>query len=51
MSELVKHDPANLVAKMDYAKSLSHYNLLQKSYQGNPAILVFALEYADALGV
>ncbi len=51
MSELVKQDPANLVAKMEYASKLSHSNLLPKSYQGNPANLLFALEYADALGV
>lgn len=51
MSEIVRQDPSNLVAKMDYAKSLSHSNLLPKSYQGNPANLLFALEYADALGV
>jgi hypothetical protein len=51
MSEVVVHDPSALVAKMDYAKSLSHSNLLPKSYQGNPANLLFALEYADALGV
>lgn len=51
MSELARQDPNDLVAKMDYAKSLSHSNLLPKSYQGNPANLLFALEYADALGV
>jgi hypothetical protein len=51
MSEVVVHDPNALIAKMDYAKSLSHSNLLPKSYQGNPANLLFALEYADALGV
>jgi len=51
MSEVVVHDPSALIAKMDYAKSLSHSNLLPKSYQGNPANLLFALEYADALGV
>lgn len=51
MTDIVKHDPNALVAKMDYAKSLSHSNLLPKSYQGNPANLLFALEYAEALGV
>jgi hypothetical protein len=49
MTELV---PANTMsAKIEYAKALAHSNLLPKQYQQQPANLLYALEYADALGV
>jgi hypothetical protein len=40
-----------LATKMDYARAMASSNLLPKQYQNNPANLLFALEYADALGV
>lgn len=42
---------APLTDKMEYAKALAHSNLLPEQYRGNPANLLYALEYADALGV
>lgn len=50
MSELVRQE-TDLSTKMEYAKAMSSSNLLPKSYQGSPANLLFALEYAQALGV
>jgi hypothetical protein len=43
--------PAPLSEKMRYAQALSGSNLLPKQYRDQPANLLFALEYADALGV
>lgn len=37
--------------KITYAKALAESNLLPTQYRKNPANLLFALEYADALGV
>lgn len=53
MSEIVPVTPttSSLPEKIDYAKHLAASNLLPRQYQGNPANLLFALEYADALGV
>lgn len=42
---------ASLPEKMTYAKAMAGSSLLPRHYQGNPANLLFALEYADALGV
>lgn len=48
MSELV---PQSIGGKMDYAKAMSGSNLLPKHFQGNPANLLYAIEFADALGM
>lgn len=48
-NEIAVNAPLN--DKMEYSKALAHSNLLPKQYQGNPANLLFALEYADALDV
>lgn len=40
-----------LAQKQEYAIAMAGSNLLPKSYQGNPANLLFALEYASALNV
>lgn len=48
-NEIAVASPLN--DKMEYSKALAHSNLLPKQYQGNPANLLFALEYADALDV
>jgi len=42
---------APLPDKMRYAQALAGSNLLPKQYREQPANLLFALEYADALGV
>lgn len=51
MSNEVAIPSNDLATKMDYARAMAGSNLLPKSYQGNPANLLFALEYAEALGV
>lgn len=40
-----------LADKIEYAQALAHSNLLPDQYRNNPANLLYALEYADALGV
>lgn len=50
-TELVRSTGAELADKQTYAVAMSKSNLLPKSYQGNPANLLFALEYASALNV
>lgn len=55
MTELVQHSPSTTVVplrdKLVYAEKLSQSGLLPKQYRMQPANLLFALEYADALGV
>jgi hypothetical protein len=52
MSELVKvDDDRSLAAKVEWAKTLAVANLLPPQYQGNPGNLLYAVEYADALGI
>lgn len=47
-SELVPTSTGN---KVEYAKTLAVSNLLPKAYQNNPANLLFAIEFAEALGM
>lgn len=42
---------SSLNDKLVYAEKLSNASLLPRSYQRNPGNVLFALEYADALGV
>jgi hypothetical protein len=49
MTELVP--AADMSTKIEYAKALAHSNLLPKQYMNQPANLLYALEYAEALGV
>jgi len=52
MSEIVPMSTGNtLDTKIRYAQAMASSSLLPKQYQRNPANLLFALEYADALGV
>lgn len=51
MTEIVKAQGSTLTEKMSYAQALAGASLLPKHYQKQPANLLFALEYADALGV
>jgi len=46
MSELVP-----IVNKVEYAQTLAHSNLLPKHFQNNPANLLYAIEFAEALGM
>jgi hypothetical protein len=51
-TEIVRHEPtATLPEKMEWARALATSNLLPRQYQNNPGNLLFAVEYADALGV
>lgn len=52
MSNIEKHDPnMELTEKINWSKAMSTGSLLPRQYQNNPANLMFAAEYADALGV
>ena len=51
MSDVVKVEPTTLDSKVTYAKHLAQAGLLPKAYQGQPANLLLAMEYADALGI
>ena len=46
MSEIVP-----IVNKVEYAQTLAHSNLLPKHFQNNPANLLYAIEFAEALGM
>lgn len=48
MNEIV---PLGHQDKIEYAKNLAGSNLLPKAYQQNPANLLFAIEFAEALGM
>lgn len=49
MTELV---PASGIGnKVEYAQTLAHSNLLPKHFQNNPANLLYAIEFAEALGM
>ena len=50
-TELVPSTGPELAQKQEYAIAMAGSSLLPKSYQGNPANLLFALEYASALNV
>lgn len=50
-TELVTTTGNSLATKMQYANAMASSNLLPRQYQKQPANLLFALEYADALGV
>ncbi|MDJ0321683.1 hypothetical protein [Pseudarthrobacter sp. PS3-L1] len=43
--------PMGTMSKVEYAKTLAVSNLLPKAYQNNPANLLFAIEFAEALGM
>lgn len=40
-----------IVNKVEYAQTLAHSNLLPKHFQNNPANLLYAIEFAEALGM
>ncbi len=49
MNELVKH--GSIAEKIDWAKSIAPSGILPKSYRNQPANLLVAAEYADALHI
>jgi hypothetical protein len=51
MTDVAKVEPTALDSKVTYAKHLAQAGLLPKAYQGQPANLLLAMEYADALGI
>ena len=52
-TDLVQHTPAAgaLTERMEFARALSAANLLPRAFQGNPANVLLAIEYGDALGI
>ena len=51
MSEVARVEGNTLTTKMQYAQAMAGSSLLPGDYRGKPANLLFALEYADALGI
>lgn len=52
MSDIaIRDEDRTLAAKVEWAKTLAVANLLPPQYQGNPGNLLYAVEYADALGI
>lgn len=52
MTEVAIYQPHDTLAeKQEWSRAMAPSGLLPKQYQGNPANLLFAVEYADALGV
>lgn len=49
-AEIEVHQPST-VEKIEWARAMAPAGLLPKAYQGNPANLLLAAEYADALGI
>lgn len=53
-TELVRHQPsapATLPDKMEYARALAVSGMLPSQYRNQPANLLYALEFADSLGL
>lgn len=52
-TEIVRRDAGapTLPEKMDWVRAMASASLLPRQYQNNPGNLLFAVEYADALGV
>ena len=51
MSSLVATQPAQVRTQIELAKQLAASNLLPKQYQGRPENLLWAIQYAESLGV
>lgn len=51
MSNEIARTQENLNEMMTWSRAMSQGTLMPKQYQGNPANLMFAAEYADALGI
>ncbi|WP_435109956.1 hypothetical protein [Nocardiopsis synnemataformans] len=51
MTEIAIRQPDALPAKIEYAKQLAYADMLPRQYQDKPANLLFAIEYAEMLGL
>lgn len=50
-NEIAHRTPDQLAEQMEWSKAMAHGDMLPRQYRGNPANLMFACEYADALGI
>lgn len=50
-TEIVQHQAGTTVEKIEWARAMAPSNLLPRQFQGNPANLLYAVEYADSLGI
>lgn len=50
-TEISHYQAGSLAEKKDFSQSLAQSDMLPRQYRGNPANLLFAVEYADALGI
>ena len=51
MTELALRTNEDLTEKMEWSKAMAVSSLIPQQYRGNPANLLFAIEYADSLGI
>lgn len=51
MTEIAVRNENTLAEMMEWSKAMSTGDMLPRQYRGNPANLMFACEYADALGI
>lgn len=51
MSQEIARTQDHLNEMMNWSRAMSQGNLMPRQYQNNPANLMFAAEYADALGI
>jgi len=50
-NEIALRTETPLAEKMEWAKAMATGTMLPRAFQGNPANLLFAVEYADTLGI
>lgn len=50
-TEIAVHADTLLPAKMEWARTMATANLLPQQYRNNPGNLLYAVEYADSLGI
>lgn len=50
-NEIAIRESHDLSAKVEWAKTMAVASLLPKQYQNNPGNLLYAIEYADSLGI
>lgn len=51
MTEIAIRTETPLAEKMEWAEAMATGTMLPRAFQGNPANLLFAVEYADTLGI
>lgn len=51
MNEIAIRPADTLAEKIEWSKAMATGDMLPRQYRGNPANLMFACEYADALGI